>query len=130
MVFRLNYEGCYVLLIQGTEKAQDISFKLVKRTFPSDWEDPLIPWTHIAGPALAALSPVGKENRITVQCNHDRITFLLNGVEVTEIDDPSFTDGYVGLAHYGDGRTLFRNWRVESLPSSGSLQLSPATRLH
>jgi Ca-activated chloride channel family protein len=130
MVFRLNYEGCYVLLLQGTEKAKDISFKLVKRTFPGNWEDPLIPWTHITGPALAALSPAGKENRITVECNHDRITFLLNGVEVTEIDDPSFTDGYVGLVHYGDGRTLFRNLRVESLPSPGGLQLSPADKLH
>jgi VWFA-related protein len=130
MVFRLNYEGCYVLLLQGTEKARGISFKLMKMAFPSDGEVPLIPWTHITGPALTAWSPVGKKNRITVECNHDRITFLLNGVEVTQIGDPSFTDGYVGLAHYGEGRTLFRNLRVESLPSPGSLQLSPATKLH
>ncbi len=40
----------------------------------------------------------------------------MNGAQVARINDPSFTDGYVGMAHYGPGRTLFRDLRVESLP--------------
>jgi Ca-activated chloride channel family protein len=125
MVFRLSYEGCYVLLLQGAEKGKGISLKLMKRNFPSDWEEPLIPWTHVTGPALAALRPAGRENRITIECNRFEIKILLNGVPVTEIDDSSFADGYVGLAHYGNGRTLFRDLRVEGLPSPGGLELSP-----
>ena len=128
MVFRLNDEGCYVLLLSGTEKGADISYKLVRKSFPSYREITLIPWTHITGPALAALPPIRTQNRITVECNRNRITILLNGEQVTEADDPSFTEGYVGLAHYGSGRTLFRDLRVESLPSSGSLELSPGIK--
>jgi Ca-activated chloride channel homolog len=116
MVFRLNDEGCYVLLLSGTEKARDISFKLVKRTFPNNGEVPLIPWTHITGPALAARAPAGREDRITVECRRYQITILLNGEQVTVFNDASFTEGYLGMAHYGSGRTLFRNLRVESLP--------------
>ncbi|HEY1219791.1 MAG TPA: VWA domain-containing protein [Bryobacteraceae bacterium] len=112
MVFRLGYDGCYVLLFSGTEKAKDVSFKLVKKLFPSYVEVPLIPWTHITAPALAA----GGKNRITVESILDRITILLNGVQVTDIEDPSFTQGYLGMAHYGLGRTLFHDLRVESLP--------------
>jgi len=116
MVFRLNDEGCYVLLLSGTEKARDISFKLVKRTFPNNGEVPLISWTHITGPALAARAPAGREDRITVECRRYEITILLNGEQVTVFNDASFTEGYLGMAHYGSGRTLFRNLRVESLP--------------
>lgn len=128
MVFRLNYAGCYVLLLSGTEKAKDISYKLVRKSFPSYWEVPIIPWTHITGPALANLSPGGAQNRITVECNRDRIAILLNGEQVTQVDDPSFIEGYVGLAHYGSGQTLFRDLRVESLPSPASLELSPGIK--
>ncbi|MGB7762274.1 MAG: VWA domain-containing protein [Bryobacteraceae bacterium] len=112
MVFRLGYDGCYVLLFSGTEKAKDVSFKLMKKYFPSNGDVPLIPWTHITAPALA---PAGKESRITVECILDRITILLNGVQVTDIRDSSFPQGYLGMAHYGLGRTLFRDLRVESL---------------
>lgn len=40
----------------------------------------------------------------------------VNGVQVTTIDDPSYADGYVGMAQFGPGRTLFRDLRVEGLP--------------
>jgi Ca-activated chloride channel family protein len=116
MVFRLNDEGCYVLLLSGAEKAKDISFKLVKKIFPFNGEVPLIPWTHITGPALAALDRDGAKHRVTVECIRDRITILLNGVQATGISDSSFLEGYVGMAHYGSGRTLFRELQIESLP--------------
>jgi len=116
MVFRLNDEGCYILLLSGAEKAKDISFKLVKKIFPFSGEVSLVPWTHVTGPALAALNRAGAKNRITVECVRDRIAILLNGEQVTGISDSSFAEGYVGMAHYGPGRTLFRELRVESLP--------------
>jgi hypothetical protein len=115
MVFRLNAAGCYVLLLSGTRKGKDVWFKLVKKTFANHGEATLIPWTQITGPA-PTLTDAGTGNRITVECNRDRITILLNGVQVTAIGDASFQDGYVGMAQYGYGRTLFRNLRVETLP--------------
>jgi hypothetical protein len=51
-----------------------------------------------------------------VECKGDRITILLNGVEVKTIDDPSFAEGYVGMAQFGYGRTIFHGLRVEELP--------------
>ncbi len=116
MVFRLGATGCYALLLSGTEKASDLSFKLVKKVFWNDSEVPMIPWTHVTGPALAAFTPARAENRITVECRGDRITILLNGAQMTAIEDPSFTDGYVGMGQFGYGRTLFHDLRVEGLP--------------
>jgi Ca-activated chloride channel family protein len=116
MVFRLGATGCYVLLLSGTEKATGISFKLVKQVFWNDSEVPMIPWTHITGPALAAFTSAKTENRIAVECRGDRITILLNGAQVTATDDPSFANGYVGMAQFGSGRTLFHDLRVEGLP--------------
>ena len=116
MVFRLGPDGCYELLLSGTEKAKDISYKLVKKTFPYSGEVPLIPWTPVTGPALAARAAGGRENRVTVECKSNRITILLNGERVAVFDDASFSEGYAGMAHYGPGRTLFRDLRVESLP--------------
>ena len=116
MVFRLGATGCYALLISGTEKSSDVSFKLVRRVFSSDSEVPIVPSTHLTGPALAAFTPGKTYNRITVECKGDRIAILLNGVPVTSVDDPSYPDGYVGMAQFGPGRTLFRDLRVEGLP--------------
>ncbi len=88
----------------------------MKKIFPFSGEVSLVPWTHVTGPALAALNRAGAKNRVTVECTRDRITILLNGVQVTGISDSSFSEGYVGMAHYGSGRTLFRDFRVESFP--------------
>ena len=106
MVFRLNSEGCYVLLLSGNPKGA-ISFKLVKKTFWNHGELPLLPWTQ------TSVQPGGG---ITVECIWDRIRILINGVQVTELKDSDFPDGIVGMAQYGYGRTLFRNLRVEALP--------------
>jgi len=116
MVFRLADEGCYMLLISGTDKSGDVSFKLVRRTFWNHVEKPLIPLTRIAGPALAPGTSARTSNRIGVECTGDRIAVLLNGAEVGAVNDPIYQDGYVGLAQFGYGRTLFRDLRVEGLP--------------
>jgi Ca-activated chloride channel family protein len=116
LVFRLGGEGYCALLLSGAGKAGDLSFKLVTKTFWNHSEAPIIPWTKVTGPALAASTPARTYNRITVECQGDRITILLNGVQVTAIDHPIFPGGYVGMAQFGYGRTLFRDLRVESLP--------------
>ena len=116
MVFRLGAEGCYILLISGTEKAKDVSFRLLKKTFWNHSEEVMIPWTHLTGPALAAFAPGKKSNRLGVECWKDRITLLMNGEQIAAIDDLSYPDGYVGMAQFGFGRTLFHDLRVEGLP--------------
>ncbi len=113
MVFRLNDEGCYVLLLSGIGQAKGLSFKLVKRTFWNHSEAPILPWTPVGGPAVAQ----GKaSSRIAVECRRDRIAILVNGVQVESIQDQTFQEGYVGMAQYGFGKTLFHNLRVEGLP--------------
>jgi len=116
MAFRLGDEGCYALLISGPQKSGDVLFKLVKRTFPSHGDVPIIPWTPVTGPALAAQTPGRKGNRITLECSGDRIVILLNGVQAAAVEDASFRNGYVGMAQFGSGRTVFRDLRVEGLP--------------
>jgi Ca-activated chloride channel family protein len=113
MVFRLNDEGCYALLLSGTGKATGLSFKLVRSDFLSQREAPILPWTPISD---AAIPPAGTESRIAVECRRERITILINGVQVASIKDTSFAGGYVGMAQYGFGRTFFRDLKVEGLP--------------
>lgn len=112
MVFRLNDEGCYALLLSGTGKVTELSFKLVKRDFGSQGETPILPWT----PVSAAVPRAGTDSRITVECRRERITILINGVQVASTRDTSFAGGYVGMAQYGSGHTFFRDLTVESLP--------------
>ena len=116
MAFRLGAEGSYVLLVSGTGRSGDVSFKLVKRIFGYQGEIPILPWTRVTGQALAADTSAGKSIRITVECRGDRIAILLNGVQAAAIDDASFPDGDVGMMQFGSGRTLFRDLRVEGLP--------------
>jgi hypothetical protein len=106
MVFRLNSEGCYVLMLSGNAKS-GLSFKLVKKTFWNHGELPLLPWTQIDVPP---------GNNIAVECAWVRIRILVHEVQVAELKDSEFPEGLVGMAQYGYGRTLFRNLRVESLP--------------
>jgi hypothetical protein len=46
----------------------------------------------------------------------DRFKFLIDGVQFDTFRDKSFADGYVRMAHYGYGRSVFRDLRVEELP--------------
>ena len=76
----------------------------------------IVPWTPVTGPALAARAAGEKEDRLTVEWRGNRITILPNGELVAVFDDASLNEGYAGMAHYGSGRTLFRNFRVEGSP--------------
>lgn len=115
MVFRLGGAGCYFLLVSGTDKSKDVSFKLVKKTFFNNAETNLVEWTHLTGPALAAFAPGKKTNRLAVECKGDRITVQMNGAQLASVDDPSYPDGYVGMAQFGVGRTLFHDLQVDEL---------------
>ena len=48
MVFRLGGAGCYFLLVSGTDKSKDVSFKLVKKVFWNDSSNTSVQWApHI-----------------------------------------------------------------------------------
>jgi hypothetical protein len=75
MVFRLNDEGCYVLLFSGIGKPKEVSFQLVKRTFWNHEAVLIVPWKHVDGPALEAMAPPRTDSRIAVECVRDRSPF-------------------------------------------------------
>ena len=110
MVFRLNDKGCYALLLAGGGKARGLSFKLVKRDFLYEVERTILPWTPVTE---AAVREAGTASRIGVECRGERITILINGVQVASANDAEFTAGYLGMAQYGSGHTFFRDLKVE-----------------
>ena len=78
-------------------------------------------WTTlVAWTASAAVRTGVAENHLTVIANGTTFTFLVNGTQVTEITDSSFSSGRVGVAvtAYADGANIhesFDNLTVREL---------------
>jgi len=114
LVFRLNAEGCYTLLVTRIGKLT-AAFKLARRNWQrvSSRETILIPWT----PTPNAQIRLGlKREQIKVECKGDQITIWLDNIELAKLKDPSFVEGQVGIAQFGYGRALFHDLEVRSLP--------------
>jgi hypothetical protein len=59
--------------------------------------------------------------RISVEAKGTQLTTLVNDVPLAQVQDGTFADGYVGMALFGAGTTLFRDLMVEgSAVSFGS----------
>lgn len=54
----------------------------------------------------------GQWNRLKVRVEQDRIRCFVNGHQVIETDDQTFSEGRVGLAKFRDTTADFRRWRV------------------
>ena len=51
--------------------------------------------------------------RISVEAKGAQLTTLVNDVPLAQVQDRTFADGYVGMALFGTGTTLFRDLVVE-----------------
>jgi len=111
MVFRLNGAGCYLAMLSATGNVSHIGFKLVRRTW-DQVETPIIPWTEIP----QALRSHNSSTTLTVECSGERITVFVDGQQVGQARDGSFSGGQVGMAVFGQGRGVFRALTVEERP--------------
>ena len=109
LVFHLNQNGYYALLLSGATGTKELSVKLVKREFhgASQKETELVPWTNVA----ARVSASGTE--ISVEDVGNQISMFVDGQEVKSTRDDSFGQGYVGFVVSGPARATFRNLVVE-----------------
>ena len=109
LVFHLNQNGYYALLLSGATGTKELSVKLVKREFQGDSqkETEIVPWTNVASRASAS----GTE--IAVEDIGNQISMFVGGQEVKGVRDDSFEQGYVGFVVSGPARATFKNLVVE-----------------
>jgi Ca-activated chloride channel family protein len=113
MVFRLNDGGYYAFLLSTSAqayKADELSFKLVKRTFRGTSEE-LVPWTRLSAKQIQQEITAGI--KLTVECRGDQITLFVDDRQVGHARDTTYDSGYIGLATLGTARTIFRSLLVE-----------------
>ena len=117
VVFHLNENGYYALVLSGTGSlnlSKEISFRLIKRMFLNSAPSEIIPWTKIP-PQENPSQPPTKTHRISVQSDRGQITVIVDGQELTHVQDNTFNRGMVGLGLFGDGRAVFHDLTVEDV---------------
>lgn len=109
LVFRMNPQGYYALLVRGAVHKDAISVELVRRNFEGDIyrETQIVPWTEVPAP------PSKSGTELSVEDIGDRITVFVGGREVKGVQDGAFAHGLVGFVISGPGRATFRNLVVE-----------------
>jgi len=107
LVFRLNQQGYYALLLTGSRGAKESAVKLVKREFRNSAEMEILPWTRIVNQATTS----GTE--LSVEAVGDQITLFVNGQRVKQLKDDSYYQGYVGFTVSGPARAVFQDLVVE-----------------
>jgi hypothetical protein len=111
LVFRLNDEGYYALLVRTQRKGGESSFEILKRQYGASAPIEVVRWTRFRVPQTHA--PAMK---ISVECRGSQITVFVNDQEVGRAQDPSYAQGYAGLIVSGDTRAIFRELVVEEIP--------------
>ncbi len=111
LVFRLNDDGYYALLLSSGTKGSDASFRIMKMQYRSNSPIEIIRWTHIRVPHT---DPHGM--KISVECVGSEITVFVNDEKVGHAQDPSYAEGYAGLVVTGFTRGEFRDLVVEEIP--------------
>jgi Ca-activated chloride channel homolog len=111
LVFRLNDEGYYALLVSAHRKGGEASFEVLKRQYRTTAPIEVVRWTRFRVPQT--LAPAMK---ISVECRGNQIMVFVNDQEVGRAQDPSYSQGYAGLIVSGDTRAIFRDLVVEEIP--------------
>jgi hypothetical protein len=114
LAFRLTDRGYYAFLLTTSPKAyqaDQLSFKLVKKTFRGTSEEPIIPWTRI--PAEKLQQEIATGIKLTVEARGDQITLLVGDQQVGCVREATYRSGYVGFVSLGTGRAVFRNLHVQ-----------------
>lgn len=100
MIVRLDEKGYYAVLLQRIPGHGEY-FKFIKQGW-FELARVLVSWTKLAMPSSA-----GNRRTITVECKGSRITTLIDGIQVAQIKDETFSGGYVGMTKIGGGRATF-----------------------
>ncbi len=111
LVFRLNDEGYYALLLTSPHKGSEASFKIVKMAYRSNSPVEITKWTSVHVPRTNT-----SRLKLSVQCVGSQITVFVNDQEVGHAQDPSYSQGYAGLIVWGYTRGVFRDLLVEEIP--------------
>ena len=124
LIFRLNERGYYLLLLQKGNRdplnqfSHTISYRLVKRFWTDAADLPIVPWTVFrAGLSDRTMRPGPPSPWMTafVECADNRITVRIDGSEAISLTDDTFSDGQAGMAFFGHGAALFRDFQAEGV---------------
>lgn len=108
LVFRMNINGYYALLVGGDTNKDKLSIELVRRDYFGSFytEDQLIPWTVVTQPSSS-------ETELSVEDVGKQVSIFVDGQEVKTAQDDTYDQGYVGFVISGTGRAIFRDLVVE-----------------
>jgi Ca-activated chloride channel homolog len=108
LVFRMNQDGYYALLVSRVPKDNKLSFELVARQFRagSYAESVIVPWITVAGDPPS-------ETTLAVETIGDRITMSVDGQKVGSARDDTFSEGYAGFTVSAPASATFGNLVVE-----------------
>ncbi|MGD1069811.1 MAG: VWA domain-containing protein [Bryobacteraceae bacterium] len=113
MIFGLSEAGYCALLLRGAgEKGKgEIAYALVKKSLPGGQVSKVIPWTNI--PAARA-----RMHKLSVERHKGQLTVRVDDqpVPVPDVEERTLDHGLVGFGLFGEGRAVFRDLAVESLP--------------
>ena len=114
LIFGVESAGHYAFLLSTSAKAyeaDELSFKLVKRTFTDASEQLIIPWTRVAAGQVQRGIAAGI--KLTVECKGDQITLFIDDMQVSEVRDMMNHIGYLGFISLGTGHAWFKDLLVE-----------------
>jgi hypothetical protein len=114
LVFRLTDSGYYAFLLSTSPqayKADQVSFKLVRKTFRATSEELIIPWTPLS-PILVQQGNATGIN-LTVEARGDQIVLFVGDQQVGSVRDATYRSGYIGFISLGTKRAVFRNLHVQ-----------------
>jgi len=120
----IEFQG--LLRIPRDGPGAQLSFNLIKRNWSEhtdreSFRGPL--WDDMQSKLIDAHRSRADGNvRISVEVKGARLTTLLNDVSLAQVQDGTFADGYVGMALFGVGTTLFRDLVVEGSAASFGFQ--------
>jgi hypothetical protein len=117
IAFRVDETGYYAFLLSTTTQSYEenaLSYKLVKKTYGSNAEGQIVPWTRLADKQVRLKFLGGI--KLSVECAEEKITLYIEDEQVESVPDSGCSYGYVGLVSFGNGRVLFRNLVVKGKP--------------
>lgn len=131
LVFHLNEEGYYALLVNGFAdfrlKKKLIQFTLIRRLYSDDGPGryvELIPWTPLEGSSFTDPAPIDAKtdtdvkidtHRISVEYRDGQITVTIDDRQVANVYDSRLPSGSAGLAVFGSGNAVFHDLLVQDL---------------
>jgi hypothetical protein len=119
IVFGLSDSGYCLLLLRGAgeKNKRGLAYAVLRRSLPDGAFSPLIPWTNLT-PSPGAPTSRSQPHRLSVERRKNQIAVLVDGqpVPVASAVEDTLRRGLVGLALFGQGRAVFRDLVVETLP--------------